>query len=102
MLWRFSHWEGFPSWQRRQVPQRGEAPPTTCSPVDHPVTSVPTATTVPLHSWPATAPGLKPQPSRSWWMSDPQIPQACTRTTTWSGPGRGTGRSSTVMTPGDT
>ena len=102
MLLRFSHWEGFPSRQRRQVPQRGEAPPTTCSPTDHPVTSSPTATMVPLHSWPATAPGLKPQPSRSWWMSDPQIPQACTRTTTWSGPGRGTGRSSTAMTPGDT
>ena len=40
---------------------------------------------VPLHSWPATAPGWNPQPSRSWWMSDPQMPQACTRTTSWSG-----------------
>ena len=51
------------------------------------VTSSPTAAIVPLHSCPATAPGVKPQPSRSWWMSDPQMPQECTRTTTWSGPG---------------
>src|SRR6185437_8238151 len=34
-------------------------------------------------------------------MSEPQIPHECTRTTTWSGLGRGTARSSTVTTPGD-
>src|SRR5271157_1480564 len=101
MLLRFSHWDGFPSRQRRQVPHRGEVPPTTCSPIDHPATSSPRATMVPLHSWPATAPGWNPQPSRSWWMSDPQMPHACTRTTSWSGLGRGTGRSSTAITPGD-
>ncbi len=37
MLLRFSHCDGFPSRQRRQVPQRGDAPPTTCSPVDQSV-----------------------------------------------------------------
>ena len=101
MLLRFSHCEGLPSRQRRQVPQRGDAPPTTSSPTDQPVTSSPTAAMVPLHSWPATAPGVKPQPSRSWWMSDPQMPHECTRTTTWSGAGPRDRRSSTVMTPGD-
>ena len=35
MLCRFSHCDGLPSRQRRQVPQRGEAPPTTSSPTDH-------------------------------------------------------------------
>ena len=65
MLWRFSHCEGLPSRQRRQVPQRWPGPPTTSSPTDQPVTSSPTAAIVPLHSWPATAPGVNPQPSRS-------------------------------------
>ena len=34
-------------------------------------------------------------------MSDPQMPHEWTRTTSWFGPGCGTLRSSTVMTPGD-
>ena len=101
MLLRFSHWEGFPSGSAGRRRTEGDAPPTTCSPTSHPVTPSPTATMVPLHSCPATAPGLKPHPSRSWWMSDPQMPHTCTRTTTWSAPGHGAGRSSTVMTPGD-
>ena len=88
MLLRFSHCDGLPSqaapagaaaWAR---PARRRARRPTS-----PVTSSPTAAIVPLHSWPATAPGVKPQPSRSWWMSDPQMPHECTRTTTWSGPG---------------
>ena len=58
----------------------------------------PTAATTPLHSWPSTTPGL-PQPSRMMWMSDPQMPQWPTSTSTWPGPGRGTGRSSTVTSP---
>ncbi len=98
---RFSHCDGLPSRQRRQVPHRGDGPPTTRSPTDQPVTESPTAAIVPDHSCPATRPGVKPHPSRSWWMSDPQIPHECTRTTTWSVSGRGTGRSSTVTTPGD-
>ena len=101
MEWRFSHCEGLPSRQRRQVPHLGEEPPTTSSPTDHRVTSSPTAAMVPLHSWPPTTPAVRPQPSRIWWMSEPQMPHECTRTTIWSGPGRGTGRSSTVTTPGD-
>ena len=100
-LLRFSHWEGLPSRQRRQVPHLGEGPPTTRSPTRQVSTPSPTAAMVPVHSCPATAPGLKPQPSRNWWMSEPQMPQLATATSTWSGPGRGTGRSSTVMTPGD-
>src|ERR1700728_1449195 len=34
-------------------------------------------------------------------MSEPQMPQCATRTSSWSGPGAWTGRSSTVITPGD-
>ena len=101
MSLRFSHCDGLPSRQRRHVPQRGDEPPTTSSPTDQLVTLSPTEAIVPLHSCPATTPGGKPQPSRSWWMSDPQMPHECTRTTISSGPGCGTGRSSTVMTPGD-
>jgi hypothetical protein len=95
------HTDGLPSRQRRQVPHLGEAPPTTSSPTDQSVTASPTAAMAPLHSCPATTPAGRPHPSRSWWMSEPQMPQECTRTTTWSGPGRGTGRSSNVITPGD-
>ena len=101
MSLRFSHCDGLPSRQRRQVPHLGDVPPTTSSPTDQVVTSSPTAAMVPLHSCPATTPCGRPQPSRSWWMSDPQMPHECTRTTTWSASGRGTGRSSTVTTPGD-
>src|SRR5580704_1935453 len=101
MSLRFSHCEGLPSRQRRHVPHRGDEPPTTSSPTDQLVTLSPMAAIAPLHSCPATTPGGSPHQSRSWWMSEPQIPQECTRTTTSSGPGCGTGRSSTVMTPGD-
>ena len=54
--WRFSHCDGLPSWQRRHVPQRGDAPPTTNSPTDQWVTLSPIAAMVPLHSCPATTP----------------------------------------------
>ncbi len=55
---------------------------------------------VPLNSWPATSPGLSPQPSSSMWMSEPQMPQWSTSTSTSPSDGRGTGRSSTTTSPG--
>jgi hypothetical protein len=53
----------------------------------------------PVNSWPATSPAW-PQPSNSMWTSEPQIPQWSTSTSTWWGPGWGTGRSSTTTSPG--
>ena len=65
-----------------------------------PCTPSPRAATEPVNSWPATRPGLLPQPSSSMWMSEPQMPQWSTSTSTSPGPGRGTGRSSTTTSPG--
>lgn len=97
---RFSHWEGLPSRQRRQCPHLGDGPPTTSWPTAQPSTPSPTSTITPEYSWPAMNPGLWAHPSRSMWMSDPQIPQWSTSIRTWPGPATGTGRSSTVTTPG--
>ena len=101
MLLRFSHWDGFPSRQRRQVPQRGDGPPTTSSPTDHAVTSSPTAAMVPLHSWPATTPGAIPTRRAAGGCRSRRCRRRAPARRAGPGPGRGTDRSSTATTPGD-
>ena len=66
--------EGRPARHASHSPHRGDGPPTTASPTAQRVTSSPIATTRPDHSCPSTEPGW-PQPSRTKWMSLPQIPQ---------------------------
>jgi len=57
---------------------------------DRPVRDVVTdAAIVPLHSCSGHGSRVKPQPSRSWWMSEPQIPHEWTRHDQLVRPGAG-------------
>ena len=87
---RITHSDGRCATQYSHVPQRGDGPPTTRSPGCQSVTASPTATIVPLYSWPSIAPSCPPHSSRKC-RSEPQIPQWLTSTSTSFGPDLGPG-----------
>src|SRR6266849_49495 len=69
----------------------------TRSPIAMPSTFPPTCTTSPTNSCPITCPGWTNAPWRYVCRSEPQMPHACTFTTTSSGPSSGSGNSSTSI-----
>ncbi len=95
------HTDGRPRRQARHEPQPGVGPATTRAPVSQSVTSAPTPTTVPAHSWPRTDPG-RARFSRTRCRSVPHTPQCDTSTRASPGPTVGTGTSWTDSAPSPT
>src|SRR5205814_3924031 len=56
----------------------------------------PTEVMTPVYSWPSTSGGFHGNSPCVAWMSVPQMPAACTATTTCLGPATGSGASSTL------
>src|SRR5262250_2131949 len=90
------HCDVRPASQAEHSPQPCDGSQATRRPSRRLLTPRPTSCTTPEYSWPSTSGGVHGK--RPWvaWMSVPQMPAACTDTTTWPGPAAGSGASSMV------
>ncbi len=95
------HTDGRPRRHARHSPHPGSGPRTTRSPTAQPVTSSPTATIVPAHSWPSTDPG-RAMCSSTRCRSVPHTPQCETSISTSPGAGSGTSIARTSSAPSPT
>ncbi len=100
MALRFSQRLGRPLRHCRQRPQEMLGSPVIRAPGRKPCTSAPTASTMPENSCPSVTGQAVGNSPLNMCRSEPQTPQASTRTRRSPGPGTGRATSSTIIRPG--
>src|SRR4051812_8946278 len=91
-----AHWLMRPAAHSAHAPQPKDGSQATARPTRRGLTPRPTDVMTPVYSWPSTSGGFHGKRPCVAWMSVPQMPAACTATTTCLGPAIGSGASSTL------